>query len=473
MDLTELSLLAIYSRVTESVNNQESKTVRKVITYGVFDVFHEGHRRLLERAKDLGDYLIVGVTDNLFDELRGKLDTVDSLQVRMANVLATGYVDEVIVEDHDGQKSEDITRLGIDVFAIGSDWRGKFDYLRPLCEVVYLDRTKGVSSTQIRANRFHAVKIGIIGSGRIARRFVPEARAAKHVDIQAVFNPHLSSAEVFQSQFKLPLAIDNLEEFFSTVEAVYIASPHETHEPYARLALEAGKHVLAEKPLALSETAAESLFELAEKNGLVLLEAVKTAYAPGFCKLISLAQSGIIGNLVDIESSFTRLTPSGCRERDDALYGGSVLELGSYVILPALRLFGCNPNSVRFDSVRDNLGLDVFTKVHLDFGNRFAMGKVGLGAKSEGNLIITGTNGYIVVKAPWWKPRHIEVHFEDPSHVERFEYAFAGEGLRYEISEFTHRIRGHEGRMTKLSVEESIGMARIIGQFLAQEQRPQ
>ena len=445
--------------------------MRKVITYGIFDVFHEGHRRLLERAKALGDYLVVGVSDNLYDELRDKLDTVDSLQVRMANVMATGYVDEVIVEDHEGQKAEDITRLNIDVFATGSDWRGKFDYLRPLCEVVYLDRTKGVSSTQLREARFSAVNLGIIGSGRIARRFVPEARAAKHVDIRAVFNPNLASAEALQSQFKLPIATDNLDDFFESVDAVYIASPHETHEPYARLALQAGKHVLAEKPLALGGASAEALFELADAKDLVLLEAVKTAYAPSFCKLIELAQSGIIGSIVDVEASFTRLTSSGCRERDDVRYGGSFLELGSYVTLPALRLFGCYPDSVRFECLHDDLGLDMYTKVHLGFGDRFAMGKVGLGVKSEGNLVISGTSGYIAVKAPWWKPQHIEVHYEDPSHVDVFEYTYAEEGLRYEISEFTHRIRRHSGRMTKLSAEESISMARLIEQFLAHEQR--
>ena len=410
--------------------DQESKTVRKVITYGVFDVFHKGHRYLLERAKALGDYLVVGVTENLFDELRGKLDTVDSLEVRIANVMATGFVDEILVEDHEGQKSEDVSRLGVDVFAIGSDYRGKFDYLRALCEVVYLDRTKNVSSTQLRETRFPAVQLGIIGSGRIARRFVPEARAAKHVDICSVFNPHLDSAEAMQSQFKLPLATDDLEELFSTVEAVYIASPHETHEPYVRMALQAGKHVLAEKPLAFSAEAAERLYELADTEGLVLLEAVKTAYAPSFAKLISLAKSGIVGDVIDVEANFTRLTSPGCRERDDIRYGGSFLELGSYVTLPALRLFGCHPKSVRFESLHDKLGLDMFTRVHLCYGDRFASGKTGLGVKSEGSLVISGTNGYNRAEAPWWKPQHFAVHYEDPTHVDLFEYNFADEGLR-------------------------------------------
>jgi len=445
--------------------------VRKVITYGVFDVFHEGHRRLLERAKALGDYLIVGITDNTFDELRGKLDTVDSFEVRTANVMATGFVDEVICENHEGQKAEDIVARDIDVFAIGSDWLGKFDYLRAYCEVVYLDRTIGVSSTALRAARFPDLRIGIIGSGRIARRFVPEARATGHVDVVGVFNPHPKSAATMQSQFKLETATDDLAELFAAVDAVYIASPHETHAQYARQALEAGKHVLAEKPLALRGPEAETLFALAEENKLVLMEAVKTAYAPGFAKLVELARSGIIGNIVDVEACFTRLTAPGCRERDDTRYGGSFLELGSYAMLPAMRLLGCHPKDVRFDIVHDELGLDVYTKVHLDYGNRFAMGKVGLGAKSEGCLTISGTAGTIVVQAPWWKPGHVEVHYEDPTRIDTFEYTYAGEGLRYELSEFTHRILGHEGRIVKMPAEESIAMATIMEHFLESEHR--
>ena len=445
--------------------------MRKVITYGVFDVFHEGHYRLLKRAKALGDYLVVGITDNTFDELRGKLDTIDSFDVRAANVLATGFVDEVIREDHEGQKVEDVLKRDIDVFAIGSDWRGKFDYLRAYCEVVYLDRTIGVSSTKLRAERFPTLRIGVVGSGRIARRFVPEARRAGHVDVAGVFNPHLESAQAMQSQFKLELATNKLDELHAIVDAVYIASPHETHAPYARAALEAGKHVLVEKPLSLHEAEAAELFALAQDRGLVMMEAVKTAYAPGFAKLVDLVRSGIIGEIYDVEACFTRLTAPGCRERDDARFGGSFLELGSYVLLPALRLLGCNPDDVRFDVVRDEAGIDLFTKVHLRYGNRFALGKVGLGVKSEGSLVISGTGGTIIVRAPWWKPGRIEVHYEDPAHVDVFEYEYAGEGLRYEMSEFSHRILGHEGRIVKMPAEESIAMARIMERFLEHEHR--
>lgn len=111
--------------------------MKKVITYGTYDLLHYGHIRLLERAKELGDYLIVGVTSDDYDKSRGKINNNQSLMDRVAAVRATGIADEVIVEEYEGQKIDDIRRLGIDIFAIGSDWKGKFDYLNEYCQVVY------------------------------------------------------------------------------------------------------------------------------------------------------------------------------------------------------------------------------------------------------------------------------------------------------------------------------------------------
>ncbi|MCM1184775.1 MAG: adenylyltransferase/cytidyltransferase family protein, partial [Roseburia sp.] len=147
----------------------------KVITYGTFDLFHEGHYRLLQRAKALGDYLIVGVTTEAYDMERGKLNVVDSLPVRIENVKKTGFADEVIVEETPGQKVNDVQKYHVDIFTVGSDWVGTFDYMKDYCRVVYLDRTKNISSTMLREQNRQIRKIGIIGSGRIANRFVPES----------------------------------------------------------------------------------------------------------------------------------------------------------------------------------------------------------------------------------------------------------------------------------------------------------
>ena len=134
----------------------------KVITYGTYDLLHYGHIRLLERAKALGDYLIVGVTSDDFDKTRGKINNQQSLTDRLEAVRATGIADEVIVEEYEGQKIDDIRKYNIDIFTVGSDWQGHFDYLSNYCKVVYLSRTEGVSSTELRADKNH-VRIGIIG----------------------------------------------------------------------------------------------------------------------------------------------------------------------------------------------------------------------------------------------------------------------------------------------------------------------
>lgn len=95
--------------------------MKKVITYGTYDLFHQGHYNLLKRAKELGDYLIVGVTSEHFDEERGKVNVVDSVLERVENVRKTGFADEIIIEDHQGQKIEDIQKYGVDIFTVGSD----------------------------------------------------------------------------------------------------------------------------------------------------------------------------------------------------------------------------------------------------------------------------------------------------------------------------------------------------------------
>ena len=156
----------------------------KVITYGTFDLFHEGHYRLLQRAKELGDYLIVGVTTEAYDKARGKLNVIDPLVTRIENVRKTGFVNEIIIEETPGQKFSDIKKYDIDIFTVGSDWMGTFDYLKDYCQVVYLERTKNISSTMLREQNSRIQRIGLIGTGRIADRFIPEAKLVSGVSTQ-------------------------------------------------------------------------------------------------------------------------------------------------------------------------------------------------------------------------------------------------------------------------------------------------
>lgn len=123
--------------------------MRKIITYGTFDLFHIGHLNLLKRAKELGDYLIVGVSSDRFNEQKGKHSIMNQTE-RKEIVKAIRYVDQVILEESWSQKKEDILKYHIDVIVMGDDWKGKFDDLNAYCQVVYLPRTQRISSTYLR-----------------------------------------------------------------------------------------------------------------------------------------------------------------------------------------------------------------------------------------------------------------------------------------------------------------------------------
>ena len=146
----------------------------KVITYGTYDMLHRGHIRLLERAKALGDYLIVGVTADDFDKTRGKINVQQSLMERIDGIKSTGLADEIIVEEYEGQKIDDIKKYDVDIFTVGSDWKGKFDYLNEYCKVVYLERTQGVSSTEIREQK-RQLRMGLVGESKYLCKLLKES----------------------------------------------------------------------------------------------------------------------------------------------------------------------------------------------------------------------------------------------------------------------------------------------------------
>ncbi|MCL2227028.1 MAG: Gfo/Idh/MocA family oxidoreductase [Oscillospiraceae bacterium] len=446
--------------------------MKKVITYGSFDLFHEGHYNLLKRAKALGDELIVGVTTEQYDVYRGKMNVVDSLMRRIDNVRQSGLADEIIVEDHEGQKVEDIQKYGIDIIAFGSDWVDKFDYLKEYCEVVYFDRTQNVSSTILRHERLGVVNLGIVGTGRIAERLFQEAKFVSGVDVSCAYNPRQSSARKFGEAFEVAYCHDSYEAFLDKVDAVYVATPHETHYDYARRALILGKHVLCEKPMVLSELEARELYNIADENKVVLMEAVKTAYAPGFINLLAIARGGRIGTIYDVEAAFTKLTPygPGIREYDPAV-GGSFTELASYSLLPIVKLLGHDYKSIAFESFRTENGTDLYTKAHFKYDNATATAKTGIGVKSEGQLIVSGTKGYILAKSPWWLLKSFEVCYERTHENETFSAPFPGFGLRFELADFVRNISDTTHQNYKFSKEDSIFMSIVMEQFLKSTRR--
>ena len=439
----------------------QAQPLKRVITYGTFDLFHEGHRRLLERARALGDHLIVGVTTDNYDDSRGKLNVAQTLMERINNVVASGLADEVIIEEYEGQKIQDIQKHEVDIFAIGSDWLGKFDYLKDYCEVVYLDRTKGVSSTQLRNETAGVLRIGIAGAGRIAARFVAEARYVSGVSVEAVHSRTWERTKEFADRHELEWANQSYEDLLGHVDAVYVATPHDTHYDYARRAIEAGLHVLCEKPMTLSRAQTAELFELAASRGVVLLEAVKTAFSPGFQRMVAVARSGSIGQVRSVDATFTKLVDSG-REMVGA-DGGSISELATYPLLAAVKLLGLGFTDLQTVSLRPpGSDVEVFSRIDLTYPHAVASARTGLGVKAEGDLVVAGSAGYIYVPAPWWLTEYFEARFEDSRKSKKYYYKFDGDGLRYELAEFASMIRSGTPESFKLRPAESIAIADMI-----------
>ena len=437
----------------------------KVIAYGTYDLLHQGHLNLMRRAKALGDYLIVGVTNDSFDRERGKLNVRNNVLERVEAVKATGLADEIIIEDYVGQKIDDIQKYDIDIFAIGSDWEGKFDYLKEYCEVIYLPRTEGVSSTQLRKETQISISIGIIGAGRIARRFVTEAKFVGGVEISGVYDLDTYKSKQFQKLENTLTIYDDISSLLGNVDAVYIATPHLSHYSYIKQALLNGKHVLCETPLVLDGQQARELYDLAKMRGLVLLEANKTAHCPAFNHLIVMIKSGIIGEVVDVEASLSKLlSDRTSREFDHSQAGGSMYELASYPLLPIVKLLGTSYEHINLYSRIEN-GVDIYTKGVVRYSKAICSFKLGLGVKTEGNLVISGTKGYAYVPAPWWKTDYFELRYEDQNDNKKFFYKWDGAGLRYEIQEFILCILNKRLYSARLTPQESIVMADIMQQF--------
>ena len=399
----------------------------KVITYGTFDLFHYGHKRLLKRAKALGDYLIVGVTADDFDKSRGKINVRQSLMERIEAVRDSGIADEIIVEEYEGQKIDDIRRYDIDIFTVGTDWVGKFDYLREYCQVIYLDRTEGVSSSEIRSEE-RRLRLGFVGESAVVKKFICESRLVNGIEAAGICT---NAAGTFDEEI---LKTEDYGELLKCVDAVYIASLPKLHYSQIRQALMMGKHVLCESPISTKAVECGELFKLAEENGCILMDSIKTAYSTAYARLLLLAKGGKIGTVYSVDATCTSLKEA---TKDS---WNSICGWGPTALLPVFNLLGYGYTSKSIISHLQSEGYDQFTKINFTYDHAVATIKVGKGVKSEGELIVSGTEGYIYVPAPWWKTDYFEIRYEDQTRNKRYFYQLDGEGIRYELVAFYKAI---------------------------------
>lgn len=442
--------------------------MKKVITYGTYDLLHYGHIKLLERAKSLGDYLIVGVTGDDFDRARGKINVQQSVIERVEAVRQTGLADEIIVEEYEGQKIDDIQRYEVDVFAIGSDWTGKFDYLGDYCDVVYLDRTKGISSSEIRTQK-NLLRLGLVGRVNSIRKYVLEASYVNGLEISSVF---VQDHNKFVQEFpKIKLLSKDYKELLNNVDAVYIASHPSLHYKQVKQALTLGKHVLCEAPIALTVNQYDELNKLATEKGVIMMDAIKTAYGMAFNRLMLLLKGGKIGRVISIDTICTSLQDFKDGDyRDLSEKQNSICAWGPTALLPIFETFGSDYKNKTIAScfIDKEKKFDIFTKITLVYDHSVASIKIGKGVKSEGEMIISGTQGYVYVPAPWWKMDYFELRYEDANRNHRYFYQLDGEGIRYELVSFLKAIeRGKPSHYIPASITRAI--IQIIEDFYKHE----
>lgn len=431
----------------------------KVITYGTYDLLHYGHIRLLERAKALGDYLIVGVTADDFDKTRGKINVQQSLMERIEAVRATGLADEIIIEEYEGQKIDDIKKYDVDIFTVGSDWVGYFDYLNEFCKVVYLDRTQGVSSTELRAKE-RAIRLGIIGDSVIINKFVNESAFVNGIEVSGIVT---NTSYLLEGKAKEQRLFENLESLVKEIDSLYVISTPDKHYEQIKFALENNIHVIYESPVALSLEQAKELFELAEQHNVVLHAAIKTAYATAYERMILLAKTGKIGDIVSVDAVCTSL--SNMSNMGEYTWN-SIAAWAPTALLPVFDLLGTQYNSKQIISRMSDSKehFDEFTKVSFIYPKAVASIKLGSGVKSEGELVISGTKGYIYVPSPWWKTEYFEIRYEDFANNKRYFYQLDGEGIRYEIVAFVKSIQNKH--INKVAMNTSLAIAKLMDDFV-------
>jgi len=441
---------------------QNKKTI---ITYGTYDMLHVGHMNLLERAKDLGDYLIVGVTDENYDRSRGKLNVIQSTETRVKAIEALDFVDKVIVETHKNQKAEDMVKYDVDIFAIGDDWVGAFDYLNEYTHVEYLPRTEGISSTKLRKENFSALKVGIVGLGRDTQAFIDEAKFVSSVKVNRIYADDFLALKAFTKEHDtIKYGHDNYDEFLdSSIEAVYIDTALEEHYKLIKKALKSGKHVLCENPLALEKGELKELLSLAKSEKKLLLSALKTAFLPAFNQLLQELQTGVIGDIKEVRATRTTLY----KEKDysdEFIRQGATNILSSYPSLLVNKVLGKSKNITFFDQEEDGYDINNLI-VTRHKGGALGISNVAIGMKSESDAIISGTKGYAYIPAPWWLTKTFEFRFEDEHKTHTYKYEFEGCGLRYMIAEFSSLIQRGKRKSKMLTPSDMVGINRVLLEY--------
>ncbi len=426
--------------------------MKKVITYGTYDLFHKGHYNILKKAKEAGDYLIVGVTGETYDIGRGKLSVHDSLATRIENVKATGLADEIIVEEYLGQKIGDMVKNDIDVFVIGEDWKGKFDHLSRYCDIIYLERTKGVSSTQLREENFDIYDIGIITDILDDNQIIKDSQEITSFQVTSVYAEDKKLAKEFKKKYKVKKIYDSVDDIIKNNDIIYVYCNIEKRENLVRQALNAGKHVICETPFTLSKKSEKELFALAKKHNVILMENIKMVHIYIFNQLLWITQGGLIGDIVSFNCSISRTDD----RRENIFY-----DLLALALCPMIKILGDGYKDVNIITKEIDNEIE-FASLDFKYPNCRAVINVGNKTRVKNQIEIIGTEGTIRLYENWWRCKSFEIDKPGQDDTDKYTTNYQGNGYKYLLKAIATMLGMGKSDSIGLFTDESIAIAEIL-----------
>ncbi len=306
---------------------------------------------------------------------------------------------------------------------------------------------------------------GILGTGSIARKFAKGLAALPEAALVAVGSRGQASAESFGAEFGIRQRHGSYEDLANDaeVEAIYVATPHPLHYPNTRLCLEAGKHVLCEKPFTINASQAAELIALARQRQHFLMEAMWPRFLPVMVRVRQLLADGVIGRVQMLQADFGFRTQRNPQSRlfNPALGGGALLDVGVYPVSLASMIFG-QPDRIASLAHMGPTGVDEQSAMVLGYpGGQFATLSAAIQTNTPQDARILGTTGAIHIHAPWWQPRSYMLK-RDGQPDEVVEVGFSGNGYNYEAAEVGRCIRSGQTESPTMPLDESLGIMQTL-----------
>ncbi|MFZ4386851.1 MAG: Gfo/Idh/MocA family protein [Chthoniobacterales bacterium] len=312
---------------------------------------------------------------------------------------------------------------------------------------------------------------GILGTGGIANAFAKDLVATGH-SVTAVGSRTLESSRAFASTYGIGEAFGSYEELvaYEGIDAVYVSTPHPFHATNARLVLEAGKHALVEKPFTLNASEARDVVELAERRGLVVLEAMWTRWLPHMVRLREIIRAGAIGEVSTLIADHTKRLSDDPKHRINApeLGGGALLDLGIYPISFAWDLFG-QPSQIRANATFTGTGVDQSSTVILSYeGGRSAVTHSASNVHGSNTAVVMGSKGRIEIDPVWYTATSFTVLGNDGRVSERFERPLTTRGMEYQVMELESLVAQGKTSGTILPVQETVKIMECLDEVRRQ-----